>query len=608
MQSLHSLIRDAQDNYVSGKTTIGKYVEWSMHDTIETIDAYLNSKHTSGSQDSLGREKPFFNIITAAVNIWYRATDIDRKNIRILPDKAGNTAAAFIGTVLLQDWMKKARFGTFLNSWGITLARYGSAVVKFVEKEGELSASVIPWNRMIVDPVDFEALPRIEKFYKTPAQLRRMKNYDQDAIDSLVKAQTTRKTQDGQNKDNQSDFIELYEVHGQLDSRLLKDEPKDIDEKDIDYVQQMHVISFVKGQDGEYEDFTLYKGREAKDPYMLTHLIEVDGRTLSIGAGEYLIDPQWMLNHSMKNMKDTLDIASKIGFQTSDANYTQRNVLTSFESGDVFVHKPNEPLTQINNGKSDIVALQNFAVAWQNLAGEITSTPDALRGTTLPSGTPYSLGAYLGGQAGGLFEQMIENKGNHLEDMMREFILPFLKKQMDSKEEVVAILEDHEIAEIDAMFVPKQAVKQFNERTLETILQGGIPSPFAQQEEEQSVRKSLAPLGNKRFFKPDELGEKSWKESLKDFEMKAVVEITNENTDKQAVLTTLSTVLQSIAGNPAILQDPNARMIFNAILKETAVISPIQFSTAQTSVAPPVGVVGGNTEALSELGKENGTV
>ena len=72
--TIYETIRKAEHAYINGTVKLGDYVDWSMHDTIEKETAYLNSKHTSGEKDSLGREKPFFNIITAAINIWYRAT------------------------------------------------------------------------------------------------------------------------------------------------------------------------------------------------------------------------------------------------------------------------------------------------------------------------------------------------------------------------------------------------------------------------------------------------------------------------------------------------------------------------------------------------------
>ena len=105
METIHQIIREAEQNYLDRDTKMGKFVNWSMHDTIERIDAYLNSRHISGLQDSLGRDKPFFNIVSAAVNIWYRATDIDRKHIKFMPTKKSAVVLAFIANVILQNWM-----------------------------------------------------------------------------------------------------------------------------------------------------------------------------------------------------------------------------------------------------------------------------------------------------------------------------------------------------------------------------------------------------------------------------------------------------------------------------------------------------------------------
>ncbi|MCK6462872.1 MAG: hypothetical protein L6Q29_03600 [Candidatus Pacebacteria bacterium] len=582
-QSIHEIIRDAENNYIFGTTKLGNYVDFQMHDTIEKIAAYYYSKHTSGDKDSLGRDKPFFNIVVAATNIWYRATDIDRKDVNISATKSSGIVLSFLGTVLLQNWMRKARFGVYLNQWGRILAQYGSAVSKFVETDGELLCSVIPWNRIICDPVDFNALPMIEKIYKTPAQLRKIKEYDQTVVESLISATTTRKTLQGQTKDLKSDFIELFEVHGELPVALLKKEPKDEDWKE--YRQQVHVVSYVQNKSGEYDDFTLYKGKEKKNPYMLHHLIEEDGRTLAIGAIEYLFDAQWMQNHSIKNMKDTLDLASKLIFQTADPVFAGRNVLSAIETGDILIHKENLPLTQINNSKADIVAFQNFSNQWKVLAQEITSTPDALRGNTLPSGTPYSLGAYLGQQANSLFEVMTENKGLAIEDMLREFIIPHLKTKMDTKDEVAAILQDHDIQKIDAIYIPKEAIRRYNSQAKEMVLNGQMPPVFNQAEIENQVRSELSPLGNQRFFTPEDI---TWNEALKNLEWEAEVNITNENKDKQAALTTLSTILQSIASNPAILQDPNAKLIFNKILNTVGNVSPIELSMAGNKPTPAV--------------------
>src|SRR3990167_6481442 len=343
-ETIHQIVRQAQTNYTSGTVKIGKYVDISIYEIIETITAYLNSKHITGDKDSLGRDKPFFNIITAAVNVWYRATDLDRKDMILRADKSGNELAAFLASIFLQKWMKKNRFGVFLNRWGRTLAQYGSAIVKFVEKGEKLICQVLSWNRVIIDPIDFEAQPIIEQIYKTPAQLRRMEEYD----------------------------------------------------------QQFHVISFVAEEEGKFKDFTLYKGK-SKLMHLKTDFIEEPSRSIAIGAVEHLFINQWMVNHSKKATKDTLDITSKLILQSADPAFKDKNLIDAIETGSIFTHEPNKSLTQVNTAKPDVVSMENFGNSWMINGKDITSTPDALRGNTLPSGTPYSLGAYLGEQGSSLF-------------------------------------------------------------------------------------------------------------------------------------------------------------------------------------------------------------
>ncbi len=573
-----SLIRELEDNYVDQSIQSGKYVDFDMHETIEKIHAYLNSKHISGDTDDMGRDKPFFNIVTASTNIWYRATDIDRKNIRIKSTKREDQLKAFIATIHLQEYMRKEAFGTFLNAWGLTLARYGSAVLKFVKKGGRLHSEVVPWQRLIVDPVSFEDNPVIEVLELTPAQLKKNKAYDKKVVKSLLDAVSARENLDGQKKDNRNGYIKVYEIHGELPLSLLTGKESDEDE----YVQQMHVVSFVRGKDG-YEDFTLVSGKE-KNPYMITHLIKEDGRTLGRGAVEHLFDAQWMVNHSQKTIKDHLDLASKLFFQTSDGSFASRNALKSIESGDILVHSINQPLTQVNNSSHDITQVQNFGTGWKNLAQEITSTPDALMGNTFPSGTAYRQVEALRQEAHSLYEIMTENKGLAIEDMMRYHIIPFVMEKMDTSDEIVATLDENGINKIDSIYVPSQAIKNVNEKIIKKALEEGKATFQDEQDEmikseQVDLVKSLAQDGNERFIKPSDISGRTWKEELDGFEWDVEVEVTNETTDKEARLTTLTTLFQIIVGKQGQPMSPDEKTIFHKILREAGEVSPIELQT-----------------------------
>ncbi len=596
MEKIPELVRNAEKNYIQGVTTISKYVEWSMHDTIETIDAYLNSKHISGSKDSKGRDKAFLNICISSANIWYRATDIDRKSIKFKLTNTSDALLNFVANQKLQQWMEDSGFGLFLNKWGLELARYGSIVVKFVEKGDELISSVIPWNRFIPDPVDFDSLPGIEFFYLTPEQLRSDTSYDKKAVDMLLATEKKRATQDGQEKDARLGFIKVYEVHGNMDERLLQDNPRlDIPPEQIKYTQQMHVMSFVQTEDG-YKDFTLFKGREHKSPYMITHLIEEDGRTLSKGAVEPLFDAQWMQNTVVKRMNDQLEFSSKVGLQTADKSFANKNMM-HFDTGDMFIHEPGNPLQLVNNSPVNFGALVEFSQMWSNLEQNVSNTPDAMRGTVSHSATPYSLQALVTKEATSLFELMKQSKGMQLDNMIKKYVIPHIKKQLNTKKEIIAELDEAGVKELDALYLPVKAVHEYNQEVTKqmfanakAVASGNIPNDITTDFEQPE------PQGNKRVFVPDKMGNKMWKEILADFDWDSLhTDVANESTDTQTDMTTLVSLMQTLGANPAMLQDPNIKMLFTKILTTSGTVSPLEItqSTPQSQPQPQVPQGGG---------------
>lgn len=589
------MVREVEQDFISGNGTVmSKYVTSDLYEDINKIYAYLNSKHISGETDSQGREKPFFNIVLAARNIYYRATDIDRKHIEVKPTKSTDVVGAFLATVLLQEWMRKEKFGAFLNDWGLDLAAFNSAVVKFVEKNGSLHPMVVPWSRLIVDQVNFDKNTKIEILEVTEADLRSREGYDKEMVDRLCEARRARQLLDRTQIDSKDDYIKLYEVHGVMPLSYITGKDRDDDE----YVQQMHVVSFVESkQKGTFDDFTLVSGREERDPYMLTSLMPATDGSISLdGAVKNLFEAQWMMNHTAKSIKDQLDIASKLIFQTSDGNFVGRNVLSAIEQGDILIHKVNEPLTQVNNQSHDITSQQSFSNMWKGLANEINGVSEQMMGTAATSGVAWRQVEALLQESHSLFELMTENKGLDVEDMLRKFVIPFLKKQIDTKDEVVGILDAHNITKIDAMYVPQEAKRRYNKKAVEQVIKAletedlsQLPQPFNAEQEQAAVQEEMAPLGNMRFFKPSESDDMTWKDVLKDLEWSLEVNITGEPVDKQTVLTTLSTALQAIV-NPAYANNPQAQLVVSKIMSATGVISPLEIASlpAPEPVPQPV--------------------
>jgi hypothetical protein len=593
-QSIGDIVRKAELDYKSGNTQVSEYVEHSLSDTLNNIDAYLYSKHITGSKDSLGRDKPFFNIVVSAANIWFRATDIDRQNIRIRATKEKDWYTSFLATVHLRDWMKRAGFGVYLNEWGRTLSRYGSAVTKIVENSKGLHISVVPFNRIIFDAVDFDNNPKVEILELNMPQLwQRVEThgYDPKAVEELESALVARESLEKERKDNKNEFVRLYEVHGLLPKSMLTGNDKD----DNVYVQQMHVISMVgkkKGRKIEYEDFTLIKGQEKFDPYRLDSLIKEEGRSLGIGAVEYLFETQWMVNHSQKAIKDQLDLASKLVFQTTDINMLGNNVLTDIENGEVIITEPGTTVSKFPNNSHDTANWQNYSSVWKSLGQEIVGVSEAMLGAQPKSGTAWRQTEAMLNESYSLFELMTENKGLALEDMLRERVIPWIKKnRMNNKDEITATLESYEINRIDSRHIKNRATKAVNEVLKRQIIDGELPTVEAQammmQEAEGAIGSQMQEFGNQRFFKPSEISKQTWKETFEDMEWDLDIDITAEARNSREELTTLNTALQVIM-NPAFVGNKKAQAIVGRILENTGAMSPVEYASLpdQAPMAP----------------------
>jgi hypothetical protein len=599
--SVGALVREQEDIFLHGTTQLSKYVHHSPHEVIEKIYAYLNDTFISGPEDSLGRKKPFFNICKAAVNIWFRATDIDRSQIHILATKASDWIDSFLATIKLREWMRKELFGQTLNDWGLNDARFGGSVLKFVENDTGLHCSVVPWSRMIFDAVDFENNPQIEVLELTPAQLKkrvRTMGYDADAVNGLLDDVQDRETIDKLVKDRKSDYIRAYEVHAELEKSLLTG-----DEADDDiFTQQMWVISMVGKKSGRkviWNDYVLYAGQEDKSPYERTWLIDVPDRTLPVGAVENTFEAQWQTNHSMKAVRDTMDLSSKIILQSPDPQFLNMNVLESMETGDILTYASTKgPLARVQTEAPQLNSELSYAAGWKQLSNEINGISDAMLGIAPKSGTAWRQTQAILQENYSLFEVMTENRGLHLERIIRTRIIPWIKKhELDNADEISAILSAQEIDKIDSTYMKREAVRRYNDRTINQLLKNadavskGKPAspiaPFNPNGEMEALKQEMAQLGNTRFFKPGDLDDHTWAVQLKDLEWEVEVDITGESYDTKAVFDVLNLALKMMM-TPGFDQNPKAQAVVKRVFELSGVFSPMEYDSLPAPTPPPV--------------------
>lgn len=586
MDKVCSLVREMESNYKNGTITRSQYVVDNPKQDLDIIDAYLESRHLEGDNDFLTTDKPFFNICVSKRDIWFRATDIDRKNIRVKATKRADFMSAFLASIHLQEWMKEADFGSFLNNSGLIQASHNSVITKHIEKDGELTSIVVPWDRIICDFINFDANPKIEVLWFTPAELRQNELYDQDMVQELIESsKTTRTTIEGQTKDAKADYIPVYEVHGNLSQEMYK-ESKGFEVRDGDdrkFFQQMHVVSFVK-KNNKNNGYTLYSGKEKQDPYMLMALLPNPDGSISLnGSVKRTFNAQWMVNDTMIKMKDYLALALKQFFQTADPNYVGKNT-TAVDNGSLFVHAPNAPLTQVNNNVPNIAPAQSFNQMWEGQANQNVGISEAMGGDNPPSGTAWRQVQALLNESHSLFKLMRQNKALNYERMLKKYHASFIQKKMDTSEEIAATLDANQIKYIDSKFIPGEMVKRHNRQIIDEVLSGKIAQNPDDEAIKGQIQSELNEMGNQRFIKPSDIPTKKWKDIFKGFKFMFECDPTSESTDQEAVMATYDTVLKFLIGLQGRQLNPMEEYVFNGLLAQTGYLSPVELSSLNASM------------------------
>lgn len=574
-----------------GETKFSEFVSQNMRADINKTEAYYNGQFTSGNTDADGRPKPFKNVSKPAVNIWYRAIHRNPNSL-FIPGKGNKQQiASLLASIKFHEWMKEENVAQFLNKREYAMSKHGSVVIEVVEKGKKLIPSVLDWNNTFVDPIDFENNLKIKRLYLTPAQLKRNKNYNKEMVDELCENLQSRETAEGQTKDNKANYIEIFEVHGELPNSLLKkfkgEEPDDEDYEN--YSLQMHVVAFqAKNKDSkEFNDYTLFAGPKKNETLFLHKLIDEDGKTYPGGAVYQLFEAQWMINDTEKMIRDHLLITSKAIFQGSDDTMAGANVFSNVDNGEYLVHKPNEPMTRVETSPN-IAPLQSQSQSWEQFSNKAAAIADAMTQQPNAGAAWRQIQAQLE-EAHSFFERLADTSDLYLKQLFNEVILPYFKKQLigDSKP-TAKILEAHEIKHIDSRYLPAEINQRMDKKKTDVILSGNIYTPEMEQQDTQQVTQDiqgeLNKMGNQRFVLPDEI---DWATELKDLDWNLDLSTQSDSTDIQTKVATWQTFLNFKAQLNGRQPDADEQMALNNLASLTGTISPLQLSYNQQPAPQP---------------------
>jgi len=509
---------------------------------ISQIEFYSNDQYVSGGTDELKRKKPFYNIVNYRVTVAKTNTDLDVKDFRFEPDSLQHSVQAMLYNHELYKWMKESNFSESLNDMGKTRPKYGGLLIKKCEYDddgkNELEIETVEWRNVKVCPKTITGNLIVEKHFMLPNEIA-------DKMDVWENVDEVLKESKKQNKDKFSS-IEINEVEGYFPENLIPT----IDDGS-EYKYQLTTLKYaIIGNKKIY----LHSKKEDKSKYKYLPWEKHPGRGLGRGIVEEGFQAQIWTNHSITSMKNAMELSGKVILAT-DSQKVSGNALVGVDNGHIFQLEAGRSITSLNLSASNLPQLQNTITMWDDQYNRAASTFSANIGEAPTAGTPYSQTALLNQVANTPFEYQREVWGIFLNEVLNDWVVPFLKKRILKEHYLVSEFSDDELAVID------NAIGNFEaKKVLKDKLMQGVPMSAEEfVKTKESIRTSMSALGNKRGIKIPA--------GFLDIEGKLTANITGELKNKAAILQSLDSVFAKLVSS----YDPNTgefMALTNPILRE----------------------------------------
>jgi len=530
--------------------TISNGNDFNLKDTIEKIELYRASKFKTGDRDSQGNKKFFFNIVNPQCGNVTKNIDIDRSNIRVVAEDGNDFVKSMIYSSELKQWMKDSKFGTLLNKCSEFLPVYGSVILKKIGTD----IKFIPIRSLKFDPAisnkessyDIQSPYIIEEHHMQPDEIEKMDKWNKEAVDEVV--EFFREKQ----KDNKITDALVYEFYAEFPNEELGLSGSGYS-KGVKYIAYGEYVD--EKQKTQIFSKVLFSKKVDKFPYKKLDLFRIEGRALGLGIIEMLFDAQYRWNEIANQKAVSLKLSSKHLFQTRD-DTVESNIMSDLLDGDIL--KVRSEITPIATEERNLGAYSQEETNIMNIVRSNANSFEVLTGESLPSGTPFRLGAMLNQNAGKLFEFVRENYGLFLEEVITEWVLPEFEKKAST--EHIFELYDNETIEL---IVEKDANRRINEAIKKYVIANGT---FPEKQEVEIIKEhELSNRKDVQFIK-------IIKGYLK-FDKTVRVDPTGEQVNTMQKVESLSNFIQLLAQNPQAMVDPNLRKMLERLAEEVG-LSP----------------------------------
>lgn len=571
-QDIYAYITMEEENFKLPIDIMGW--QWNMPEHIKTSFYYKHGRLLSGNDPN----KPVKNITRPILNLQYRTEDLEVKDIILYVDDESKYHLSFLVKKYHDEvFVKEHDLDTFLDEVNESRIDYGGGLIKNIN---QARPEAIPLESLaFCDQTDILSGPICIKHYYSPDQLKDMEKYHWGdngygatiSVDDLIILSRSEKKDDktGQTNTTPGKYIEIYELHGNMPEKYLTD-----DLESEKYSNQMHIVAFYQSEEGDKRGVTLYRGKEEKSPFKLILRDKIHGRALGFGGAEELSENQVWVNYDVIRMKEMLDAAAKTIFQTTDPAFASRNKIANMENLEIAVLEEGKTLNQVDTFPRNLSVFEKSVAQWEAHAQQMGAANDAIMGENPASGTPFKLQELVTAESHGLHDYRRGQFAKFIEEVYRDWIIPYIVKEITKGKKFLATLEMEEMQKI----AEQMSINESNEIVKEMILNGEVIYP----EEIEALKEQI----KADFMKDNRKFIEILKDDFKNAPLSISVNVAGKQKDLVARVDKLVNIFRQVAGNPQILEVPQMQKLFNEIL-EASGLSPIEFGSFKLPAPQP---------------------
>lgn len=581
MRDIFKQIRDERQDFLQNEIEVVPGYNFSQYNTIKKDHLYYTGHYEKGDYEEINgvlRKKVFHQLSNWRCDIASKMIDMDIKDFMLVSNKPETDWNVYLLEKELKVWLKRNEMGQILNEVSRRLPIYGSVVLQKTKD----SAHLIDLRNFYIDQ-SAETLEDASyiniRHLLSHREMRKMSKKGWENVSQAIEAFSGKYQQgydlggvsmssggsnlfyDGANVQKSevsaSPLVEVWERYGEVPLSWFTENESGDDE----YVLAKYCVAGVdqtveneKGIVIHEDGIVLYKEQIDELPFKEVHYQKIEGRWLGIGVVELLFENQRRMNEVKNQEARANELASIQLFQTRDDTIAS-NITTDLSNGDIL--KVKSEITPIATEARNMQSLMNTAQEIEQHSDNLTFSRDVVSGENAPSGATLGAVQLQTQQTTAIFDYKKENIGLFMGEFIKDLVFPQIERDLNLKHVVRISGTFQELQRLRNNFATHTA----NRRLIDGILNDKIDKL------DQQTYDKLKELALEEISKH---GDKIWAEVKENFFKNLDYEVdivsTGENKNIYAQINNGNALLQAMAADPTLLQDPAKRAVLFKVM------------------------------------------